>query len=230
MEFLGIITARGGSKGILRKNIKKLAGKPLIQYTFNVVKKSRLLNRCIVSTDSDEIIEYSKSEDLEVPFKRPKELARDESKSIDTLIHAVKYLKNKEDYEPDYVITLQPTSPLRLAKDIDNAINLIKNDKKADSLVSIVKVPHNYHLDSIMILKNKYLKNYHQHAKIKRRQELSTLYARNGAAIYITKLELLMERKILGNYCLPYIMPKERSIDIDDMFDWKIAEFLLKDI
>ena len=96
-KFLGIITARGGSKGIPKKNIKNMAGKPLIQYTFDAVKNSKLLTRCIVSSDDDEIINFSKSQSIEAPFKRPKELATDQAQSVDVLIHAVNFLFNQQD-------------------------------------------------------------------------------------------------------------------------------------
>ncbi|MHA1284530.1 MAG: acylneuraminate cytidylyltransferase family protein [Promethearchaeota archaeon] len=227
--FLGIITARGGSKGIPRKNIKKLAGKPLIEYTFDAVKGSKLLDRCIVSSEDEEIIKFSLSKNIEVPFIRPKELAKDDTPSIDVLIHALNYLKKKENYIPDYVVTLQPTSPLRTSKDIDNSIRLILEDEQADSLVSGVEVPHRFNPYSLMQFKGKYLEHYIKEIRIYRRQEKPKFYARNGAAIYITKYKTLIEeRKIIGNKCLPYFMPRERSIDIDDMFDWRVAECFLK--
>lgn len=193
LKFLGIITARGGSKGIPKKNIKNLAGKPLIEYTFNAVKNSKLINRCIISTDNNEIINFSKSRNMEVPFKRPMELATDTTKSIDVILHAVNYLNKKENYIPDYIITLQPTSPLRTGKDIDNAIELISNDKNADSLVSVIKVPHNFNPYSIMILNGSYLEHYIKEKRIMIRQDLPTFYARNGAAIYITGYDLLIK-------------------------------------
>ncbi|MCF2141422.1 MAG: acylneuraminate cytidylyltransferase family protein [Candidatus Lokiarchaeota archaeon] len=229
-QILGIIPARGGSKTILRKNIRTLNGIPLIKYTFNAVEKSKYLSRCIVSSDDPDIINYSKSCGMEAPFQRPVSLSSDESKTIDVVIHALHYLNDKEQYRPDYIMILQPTSPLRTAKDIDNSIQLILNDPQADSLVSVVEVPHIYHPEKIMKKNKKYIKGYiNSQSKIKRRQDLEPLYARNGAAIYLTKTELLLkERRIIGRNCIPYIMPKERSIDIDDQYDWDIAEFLIK--
>ncbi|MFX1391958.1 MAG: cytidylyltransferase domain-containing protein [Promethearchaeota archaeon] len=228
-KFLGIITARGGSKGIPRKNIKLLAGKPLIEYTFNAVKKSKLINRVILSSDDDEIIEFSKNRGIEAPFKRPAELATDDAKSIDVLTHAVVFLKKIEEYTPDYIITLQPTSPFRIAKDIDNAIELVIKNNEADSLVSVIKVPHNFNPYSIMMYDGKFLKHYIKKVRIMRRQAKPVFYARNGAAIYITSYDLLMKKKkIIGEKCLPYFMPKERSLDIDDDYDWQIAEFLIR--
>jgi CMP-N-acetylneuraminic acid synthetase len=228
-KFLGIITARGGSKGIPKKNIKNMAGKPLIQYTFDAVKDSQLLNRCIVSSDDEEIIDFAKSQQIEAPFKRPDELSTEDAQSIDVLIHAVNFLKTQENYVPDYIITLQPTSPLRNGKDIDNAIKIISREKEADSLVSVIEVPHNFTPYSIMEFDGKYLQHYIKDERIMRRQEKPIFYGRNGAAIYITNYNLLMnEKKIIGKKCLPYFMPKERSIDIDDYTDWIIAELLIK--
>lgn len=228
-EFLGIITAREGSKGIPRKNIKNLAGKPLIQYTFEAIKDSKLLNRCIISTDDEEIMEFSKNQNIEVPFIRPSELATDKAKSIDVLIHAVEFLKNQEAYVPDYIITLQPTSPLRTGEDIDKAIEIISKDPDADSLVSVVEVPHNFTPYSVMQLAGKYLEHYIKEVRIMNRHEKPIFYARNGAAIYISKYDLLMnEKKVIGEKCLPYFMPKEKSLDIDDIFDWEIIENLMK--
>jgi len=226
-KFLAIITARGGSKTIPKKNIKKLAGKPLIKYTIEAAQRSKLLNRVIVSTDSKEIARYCKKQGVEVPFLRPKYLAKDTSKSLDVLLHAVKYLEKKAGYKPDYIITLQPTSPLRTNQDIDNSIKLILKNKKADSLVSVNSVPHAHHPHKIMTFNGKYL-NQTKKGKIIRRQDLSKSYARNSA-IYVTKYETLVkEKKIIGSKCLPYFMPKERSIDMDDKFDWEIANFLIR--
>ncbi|MFX1446412.1 MAG: cytidylyltransferase domain-containing protein, partial [Promethearchaeota archaeon] len=228
--FLGIITARGGSKGLPRKNIKSLAGRPLIHYTFQAAKASKLMNRCIVSSEDEEIINFSINQNMEVPFIRPAELANDEVKSIDVLIHAMQFLREKEGYKPDYIITLQPTSPLRTGIDIDNSIKLIINNPEADSLVSVIQAPHNFNPYSIMKLNVNYIEHFIKMDKeIMRRQEKPIFYARNGAAIYISSYNLIMkQKKIIGENCLAYIMPKERSIDIDDYYDWEIAEFLIK--
>lgn len=227
--FLGIITARGGSKGIPRKNIKKIANKPLIDYTFNAVKDSKLLNRCILSSEDDEIIEHSKENNIEVIFTRPKELAKDETSSLEVLIHAVEYLSKKEDYIPDYIVTLQPTSPLRTAQDIDISIKMILEDQEADSLVSVCEVPHGHNPFSVMEFDGHFLFPYIKEKLIMRRQEKPIFYARNGAAIYITKYNTLIdEKRIIGDKCIPYFMSKEKSLDIDDWFDWDIMEYLLK--
>lgn len=119
MEILGIITARKNSKRIPHKNVKLLCGKPLIAYTFEAVKKSRLLNRVILSSDDDKAIGIAREYEIEVPFKRPDYLATDDAKSIDVAIHAVKALK---EYDPDIVVIIEPTSPLRTAEDIDELL------------------------------------------------------------------------------------------------------------
>jgi CMP-N-acetylneuraminic acid synthetase len=229
-RFLGIIPARGGSKSIPKKNIKKLLDKPLIQYTIDAVQSSKLIDRCIVSTDSQEIANYCKQAGIDTPFLRPADLSSDTAKSIDVVLHALAYLKKEENYIPDYIVLLQPTSPLRLGSDIDEAIQLMANNKTADSLVSVVEVPHNFHPQKIMTEKSGYVHNVSGMDGFDRRQDMNTLYARNGAAIYIARFALIMERKkFIGSGCIPYLMPKERSIDIDDDFDWKLAALLLKD-
>lgn len=219
---LAVIPARGGSKGVPKKNIKILVDKPLIAYTINAAKGSRYINKIIVSTDDAEIKEVSKQYDAEV-IDRPKELAGDFSPSIDVVLHV---LKNIGNIKPDLVILLQPTSPLRTSEDIDNAIELFLNSKDALSLISIT----NYEKPPFWALKlkdnlispmfgEKYFKMM--------RQELPEAYKPNGA-IFIARPETLLKYKTYYTQkTLGYIMPYERSIDIDTEFDFKLAEFLI---
>ncbi|MYM60754.1 acylneuraminate cytidylyltransferase family protein [Vibrio sp. OCN044] len=218
MDILGIIPARGGSKGIPKKNIKLLKGKPLIFYTIEAAKNSNL-SRVVVSTDCNEIAEVSANYGVEV-IKRPAELAKDETPTLPVLQHAV----NKMADNFDAVMTLQPTSPLRNQADINEAIATYSADIEVDSLVSVVEVPHIYMPEKLMELDGNYLKI---NEKIKRRQEVSTKYARNGAAIYITRKERLNDY-ILGGKILPYFMTKLNSFDIDDYEDWEIIERLIR--
>lgn len=228
-EFLGIIPARGGSKGIPRKNIKNFCGKPLIEYTFDAVNDSKLLNRCIISTDDDEIINFSRKKQMEVPFKRPVNLATDTASGFDVIVHALNFLKNNENYIPEYVVILQPTSPLRIGQDIDNAIEIISNNQSADSLVSVFELPHRFSPNSIMRYNGEYLENYIKDIRIERRQDKPIFYAKSGAAIFISRYDLIMkEKKIIGEKCLPYFIPKERSVDIDDYYDWEIGEYFMR--
>ena len=218
MRILGIIPARGGSKGIPKKNIKLLNGKPLIVYTIEAALVSNL-DRVVVSTDCEEIAKVSKEYGAEV-MMRPAHLAEDKTPTLPVLQDVVARLEN----EFDALMTLQPTSPLRTVKNINEAIELFESDKEAYSLVSVVEVPHNYLSEKLMSYDGKYL---YGNSDVKRRQEVSTMYARNGAAIYITKTEKLSEH-IFGGKILPYFMSKVNSFDIDDMEDWEIIERMIK--
>lgn len=226
-KFLAIIPARGGSKGIPRKNIKLLRGKPLIYYTIKAALACKKIDRVVVSTEDKEIAKISLKLGAEVPCLRPKQLAGDKAPTLPVLQHMVDYLKNKEKYKPYAVLTLQPTSPLRTKKHLAEAISLFLNDQKADSLVSVVKIPHNMVPESIMKLRGKYLKDYSPLKRVLRRQDKPVYYARNGAAIYITKTEKL-KYYIRGGKVLPFFMSKLESVDIDDPEDWTLVEKLWK--
>jgi CMP-N,N'-diacetyllegionaminic acid synthase len=221
MKFVGIIPARGGSKGIPKKNIKKLCGKPLIAYTIEEALKSRI-DRVIVSTDDDEIAEISRAFGAEV-IMRPYHLAEDKTPTQPVLLDVIEQLG--ESY--DYVLTLQPTSPLRKAHHINEGIEAISKDSDADSLVSIVEVPHNCSPSSIMQLEGQYIYPVEKDNIILRRQDKQTFWARNGAALYITRSEKLKDF-IWGGNTIPYPMSKLESLDIDDMEDWLIVESILK--
>ena len=230
MEVLGVIPARGGSKGVPKKNIYPLCGKPLIAYTIQAARRSKYLTRAILTSDSDEIIRLSRKYGLEVPFVRPGELARDDTPTFPVIKHTVQWMEEQEDYRPDYIVLLQPTSPLRTTKHIDEAVEkLIHSD--ADSIVSVVKVPHRYNPFSVMEMKGEYLKPYLEYDEQKNlRQVKPTFYARNGAAIYAFTYECLMKKNsIYGEKVLPYEMSREESIDVDDMLDLRTCEMLLRD-
>ena len=231
-KILAIIPARGGSKGIKNKNIKLMNGKPLIYYTIKAALKSKLINRVIVSTDSTVIVKKSKNFGAEVPFLRPKKFSHNTSPAIVVIEHALKYLKDNEGYMPDAIIYLQPTSPLRAEIDITKAITLFNKDKKADSLVSVTEVPHNFHPIKLMSLKNKYLKPYLKNQGFKsldRHEKRSLIVGRNGPAILIVKTNIILKnKKIYSRIILPYIMPMKDSFDIDDIDDWNIVEYLMK--
>lgn len=226
-KILALILARGGSKGIPKKNIKKLKGKPLIAYTVEKALKSNYLDRIILSTDSKEIANIGKKYGAEVPFMRPKILATDHATSEESMIHAINWLKENENYNSKYVMLLQPTSPLRKVKDIDKSVEKII-DKKADSLVSLVQ--SDKHPFWMMKIKDGQVKTFDKKKeKYKRRQELPPIYIINGA-IYIMKTNLFLKKKKLQpGYTIPHIMPKKRSIDIDDILDFKFVKMLIKE-
>ena len=229
MNVLSIIPARGGSKGIPKKNIYPLCGKPLIAWTIEAVLSSRYISRTILSSDSNKIIEIAGRYGVDAPFVRPKELAKDNTPALPVIRHAVDWLKENEDYIPDYIVLLQPTSPLRTATHIDEALKKLI-DSNADSIVSVVKVPHQYNPYSVMKMKDGFLKPFLEYDECKNIRQLKpTFYARNGAAIYAFTYECLMRKNsIYGDKILGYKMSREKSVDVDDMFDLKICEMIIK--
>lgn len=229
-KIIGIITARGGSKGIPRKNIKKLLGKPLIAHTILAAKGSKHLTRCIVSTEDEEIAEIARAHGCEVPFMRPKELAQDSSTSMAVVQHALSWLKEYEGETYDYLMILQPTSPLRTGEDIDAAIEkIVATD--ADSVISVVELA-NFGPRKMNRIEDDIIRPYFDEHEIgkesERRQDLEPVYRRNGAAIYLTKTELIEQGDLFGTVSRPYIMPRERSVDIDEPVDFELAEFFMR--
>ncbi|HLE24624.1 MAG TPA: acylneuraminate cytidylyltransferase family protein [Thermodesulfobacteriota bacterium] len=229
MEVLGIIPARQGSKGIKYKNIIPLLGKPLISYTIMAAKKSKMISRLIVSSDDPKILAIAESEGVKTPFLRPESLATGETPSADVAIHAFQKVQSIEGKKYDAIILLQPTSPLRTTYDIDNAINLLE-EKDADSVISVMKL-EKCHPFKLLRVENEKLKPLYPE-KWKgsiRRQEMPPIYITNGA-IYCIKSHLLIKnRTFWSDNNIPYIMPPERSIDIDSVIDLKLAEILLKE-
>jgi len=218
---LGIIPARGESKGIPKKNIRKLAGKPLIAYSIESARESNL-DRVIVSTDDKEIATLSQDYDCEVVI-RPKELATDTSPTEDALIHAVQVME-EEGVEIDTVVLLQPTSVLRTNEDINNALDKFKKEK-ADSLLSVFR-SHYFIWKQRENGKGAEPINYDPHSRPMRQQ--MNQYVENGA-IYITKKDnLITEKSRLGGKIALYEMEQERSLEIDTEEDWWMAETLFE--
>jgi len=222
--FLAIIPARGGSKRLPRKNILNLAGKPLIGWSIEAGLKSRYIDKTVVTSDDDEILNIAKQFGSNV-LKRPDELASDTASSFDAIEHAIK--QTVKQY--DYTILLQPTSPLRDDKHIDEAIELLIQ-KNADAVISVCKMDHNplwsNTLDKTLSMENFLPENILN----KRSQDLQTYYRLNGA-IYICKTNKLLEEKsfFLKENIFAYIMDRNSSIDIDEEIDFKIAEVLISD-
>ena len=225
-RVLAIIPARGGSKGIPRKNIKDLNGKPLIAYTIEEAKKSKYIDKILVSTEDEEIAEISKKYNLEVPFLRPKELAEDNTPGIDPILYTVQcFHENKCDF--DYVVCLQCTSPFRKIEQIDEAIEKLIA-QNAHSIVSVCESEVNpYWMKNI---ENGLMKDFLEgSAFYSRRQDIPKIYRLNGA-IYISKTENLLKNKNwYTEKTLAYVMDKKSSIDIDEMIDFKFAEFLMRE-
>lgn len=229
-KYLAVIPARGGSKGIPKKNIKEMNGKPLIAYTIEAANKAiavGALSRCIVSTDSAEIAEVSRRCGGDVPFMRPDYLGGDTIKSVDVILHALSYMEEQGE-EFDAVITLQPTSPMRTAEDLIGGIQLYDSND-ADSAIAVYEdVKANGFNYYRMGENNIGLAEHKEHNTGIRRQEMKPMYVRNGA-LYISSVNLLKERHlIIGDIPLLYVMPKNRSTDVDSIEDFEYIEFLMK--
>ena len=221
-KILAVITARGGSKRLPNKNILDLDGKPLISYTIESAKKSKYIDKVIVSTDDNKIAEISKKYGAETPFIRPAELSNDTADSISVIKHSIEFF-NKEF---DYVILLQPTSPLRKTEDIDGAIELLKSDIEA--VVSVCEIDHSP-LWANTLPEDKLMTSFiKEEVKNKRSQDLPTYYRLNGA-IYIADIAYLYKLNgFIGNKTKAYVMSQNNSIDIDTELDFRLAEIILK--
>jgi CMP-N,N'-diacetyllegionaminic acid synthase len=219
--ILGVVPARGGSKGVPGKNIRLLQGKPLIVYTLEAACNSGVLIRTIVTTDSKEIKEIVLRHGFECPFLRPSELACDNIPLIFAVQHALAFMEgNGKKYS--MVCLLQPTSPFRTSMHIQAAVKKYR-ESDCDTLVSVVKVPHRFVPKSLMIQKGKYLENYQGGVSVSRHQD-DHLLARNGPAILISDAELIRSGTFYGNRLVGFPMDLISSLDIDEADDWRLAE------
>ena len=220
-RILAIIPARGGSKGVPRKNIKNLAGKPLIAWTIEEAKKSKFITRLILSTEDEEIIKVAKQFDCEVPFIRPLDLAQDGTPGIDPVLHAIEQCPGY-----DYVILLQPTSPLRTVEDIDGCIE-IAIEHHTKFCVSVTEPE--YSPFWTYTIENGYLNPLIKQDKITPiRQDLPKTFKLNGA-VYVAKVSaILQEKSFINSDTKAYIMPTNRSMDIDTELDFEICESILR--
>lgn len=232
-NIVAIIPARGGSKGLPNKNIRKLLGQPLIYYSIKTALKSKLVDRVIVSTDSEKIAKIAKKCGAEVPFKRPAYLAADTAHTPPVIQHAVKFLKEKENYHPDIVVTLQPTSPLRKEEDIDKMIKiLVKNNY--DSIISIQNVGSHHPWWMSKMKNNKlvpFLDKLDADPYNLERYQLPRVFQQNGS-IYITKTKALFEKNniIIKENCGAYLMDNIYSLEIDDYNDFLFMAMIMKKI
>ena len=226
MKFVGVIPARGGSKSIPNKNLALCAGRSLLAYTAEAALAARM-TRVILSTDSPKIAATGRELGLEVPFLRPPELASDDSSMLDVLQHLQIWLVNSG-ASPDALVLLQPTSPLRQARHILEAIELFEKSS-ASTLVSVTPVPHQFTPSSVMELDHGQLSPWLKNeAQILRRQDKSKLYARNGPAILIVRSDAIAAGQLYAEPICGYVMTANNSIDVDDVDDLILAEALLK--
>ena len=223
-KVLAIIPARGGSKGVPRKNIREVAGKPLIAWTILEARKSMYIDRIIVSTDDQEISDVAQQWGCEIPFMRPEHLAQDNTPGIEPVIHAIESLPGY-----DYVVLLQPTSPLRTIEDIDGCIELCAS-KVACSCVSVTEPDKNPYWMFTIDVHGKMQPLLEGKTLISRRQDLPAVYALNGA-VYVADAKSIVEtRSFITDDTVPYIMSKNNSIDVDTETDLIVAEIFLKRI
>ena len=226
-SIIALITARGGSKGLPGKNVRPVGGKPLIAWTIEAALGSASIKRVIVSTDDEEIARVSREAGAEVPFLRPAEIARDDSPHILTSEHAIRWLEQHDHERPDYLMLLQPTSPFRTTADVDAAIALARQHD-AIAVVSVSEAkPHPYKtygltaagtLTTLVPCDIPY----------RRRQDLPPAFTDNGA-LYLNRTEsLLRDRTYIPAGTMPYVMPPERSLDIDSAWDLFVADLIIR--
>lgn len=226
LPVLGLICARGGSKGVPGKNIKEFCGKPLIAWAIECAKACPEITDVVVSTDDEEIAEVSKAYGADVPFIRPPELARDDTKQIDAIAHALEYLKHQGRIY-SAVVLLQPTCPLRLPEDVSGALSLL-DETNSDTVITVtaeegVMLSTFYNLDS----NNEASLMFPAAKEGTLRQDYNAIYRRCGL-VYVLKPDyVLSERVLYGSKVSAYVVPKRRSFDIDCHFDWELTEWLL---
>lgn len=224
--ILGVIPARGGSKGLVGKNIAPVAGRPLIAWTCEAAKRSRRLTRVIVSTDDDAIAEAARAAGIDEVLQRPAHLATDDALIVDVLVDLVRALEQRESRVPDAVVLLQATSPVREASHIDAAVDLLERTG-ADTVVSVVAVPHQFNPVSVMRFENGRLHPFADGPVVTRRQEKPEVYARNGPAVLAVRTAILLAGRLYGDDVRPLPMSAEASVDVDDAWDLEIAALAL---
>jgi len=228
VRVLGLIPARGGSKGVPRKNVRPLGGKPLLAWTVDEALAAPSLARVVLTTDDEEIAAVGRAHGAEVPFLRPAELARDETGSLPVVLHALEWLEQGGD-RFDAVCLLQPTSPLRRAADIDGAVALLERTG-ADSVISFTPVGerHPARMKRLDDEGRVHDPPFAEAFEGQRRQELPPLYLREGS-LYVTRREVLVDGgSFQGRDCRAWLVPEERAVNIDTPFDLLLAELLIR--
>jgi N-acylneuraminate cytidylyltransferase/CMP-N,N'-diacetyllegionaminic acid synthase len=223
--IVAVIPARGGSKRIPQKNVIEIAGKPLIGYSIEAANKCKYIKKVLVSTDNEEIARIAKSFGAEVPFLRPKELARDDTPSLPVIQHAIRYIENAERLKVDIVVLLQPTSPIRSEKYIDETIEKLIYTE-ADSAVTVCKIKH--HPFWSFIANEDKLSPFSKEGINLKHEDLPPVYSLNGSVYAVRRDVLLVRNSIFGNDTRAVVMPQEESVDVDDFFDLFMAEMVMK--
>jgi CMP-N-acetylneuraminic acid synthetase len=227
MRVLAIIPARRGSKRIARKNLRILAGKPLVAWSIEAARGARRIDRLVVSSDDEEVLELAAMYDPRLALRRPAEFCADTSPAIDYVEHALEKIESAFATRFDAVAIVQPSSPFTLPSDIDATIELLETSG-ADTTVSVVEVAHDLHPAKFKIMQgDRLLPYFEQEAGRMAAHEMPHVFVRN-CSVYATRRNVINERKIIGEDCRGYIMPRERSIDINDDLDLAFAEFVVE--
>jgi len=227
-KILALIPARGGSKGIPKKNIKPLLGKPLIEWTIEEAKKSKYIDKILVSTDDEEIAHISRENGADVPFMRPKKFAMDTSKTADVIIHALDVLE-KQNEQYSLIVLLEPTSPLREAVDIDTCIKKLLDTPDAKAIVSVAKLESGHPEFNVITTPEGFIRKCDgsSNFNILRRQELKDVFFFDGS-VYVSWVETFRERRsFYHELTLAYIIQKYKLLEIDDLSDFICVEALM---
>ncbi len=228
LSVLALVTARGGSKGIPGKNVASVGGRPLIEWTIEAARNATRVTRTVLSTDDETIAEISRNAGCEVPFMRPPELAADNSPHMDVLEHALHWFNQNEKWTPDYLLLLQPTSPLRQASDLDAAIELAERHD-ADAVVGMCECSKHPYWTKKLDVDGRLSPFFPDIEMGTHRQHLPKAFAVNGALYLVKPGVLLSNRTFYTEKTFGYVMPRERSLDIDEPFDLKLCDLLLKE-
>jgi len=233
MKVLCLIIARGGSQRVPNKNIRALAGRPLLAYSIEAARRSRYVNRIVVSTDSDAIAEVAQKEGAEIPFRRPAEISQGHSTELQAMEHALGWFKDQESYEPDFVVLLRPTSPFRTAASIDRAIELLINDPDAHCVRTVrlcsehphkmwVMEPEGRRIRSLIPVQQK-LPEAHTLSY----QLLPTVYIQNASMDVFRPSNVWQLRSTTGTEIIPLVQDEFESVDINTEIDFMLAETLM---
>ncbi len=233
MEVLCLIIARGGSQRVPNKNIKPLAGRPLVAYSIEAAKRSRHVTRLIVSTDSDAIAEVAMQERAEVPFRRPAEISQGHSTELEALEHALTWLRDHERYEPDLVVLLRPTNPFRKPETIDRAVELLLADPKAHSVRTVKLCSEHPHKMWVMDNQGRRIRSFVSvEQKLREAHTLSyqllpTVYVQNASMDVLHPSNIWKLRSTTGTEIIPLVMDEVESIDINSELDFLLAEIMM---
>ncbi len=226
-DCLAVIPARAGSKGVPGKNVAMVGGKPLLTWTIACARTAKCVERVVVSTEDERTAAIAKKNGAEVPFLRPLALARDDTPGIDPLLHVVEWLGVNEGYFPEWIFLLQPTSPLRTSEDVDRAYALA-HERSALVVVSVTETRHHPFWCQTIGETGRLSHFLNLEKSYNTRQELPKTYSPNGAIYLIQREFLLAQRSFYGGSAYPYIMPEERSLDIDTAWDLYLADLILR--